>query len=36
MIWDELGLHAHWRNGPAHKPFLAVFNCMDTHESRVF
>lgn len=35
-IWDESSPGAHWRNRPAGKPFLAVFNCMETHESCVF
>lgn len=35
-IWDESGPEAHWRNRPAGKPFLSVFNFMTTHESRLF
>ncbi|WP_117190227.1 sulfatase family protein [Rhizobium terrae] len=35
-IWDESGRSAHWRNRPDGKPFLAVFNCMTTHESCTF
>ncbi len=36
QIWDETGPDAHWRNRPAGKPFLSVFNFMTTHESRLF
>lgn len=35
-IWDESSPHAHWRNRPADKPFLAVFNFNGTHESSIF
>lgn len=35
-IWDESSDTAHWRNRPDDAPFLAVFNCMTTHESCVF
>ena len=35
-IWDEQGPKAHWKNRPAGKPFMAVFNTMTTHESRLF
>lgn len=35
-IWDESSPSAHWRNRPPGAPFLAVFNCMDTHESCIF
>ncbi|MEQ1408711.1 sulfatase-like hydrolase/transferase [Neorhizobium sp. Rsf11] len=35
-IWDESSRSAHWRNRPDDKPFLAVFNCMTTHESCTF
>lgn len=35
-IWDETSPTAHWRNRPDGQPFLAVFNCMETHESCVF
>lgn len=35
-IWDESSVEAHWRNRCGDQPFLAVFNCMDTHESCVF
>lgn len=32
--WDESSGRAHWKNRPAGKPFFAVFNYMDTHQSR--
>jgi arylsulfatase A-like enzyme len=35
-IWNESSNTAHWRNGPKDTPFLAVFNYMTTHESRLF
>src|SRR5690606_34373955 len=35
-IWDETSRTAHWRNRPEGQPFLAVCNCMETHESCVF
>jgi arylsulfatase A-like enzyme len=35
-IWDESSRTAHWRNRAAGQPFLAVFNCMKTHESCTF
>jgi arylsulfatase A-like enzyme len=35
-IWDDSGPAAHWRGRPAGKPFMAVFNYMTTHESRLF
>lgn len=35
-IWDESSKTAHWRNRPDGKPFMAVFNSMTTHESRLF
>jgi len=31
--WDENGNSAHYKNRPEGKPFLAVFNCMISHES---
>lgn len=32
--WDELSMHAHWRNRPqADQPFFAVFNYEESHES---
>jgi arylsulfatase A-like enzyme len=35
-IFDESGPHAHWRNRPAGKPFMAVYNDYTTHESNIF
>lgn len=35
-MWDESSNKAHWRNRPAGKPFLAVFNTFTTHESALF
>jgi arylsulfatase A-like enzyme len=35
-IWDESSRTAHWRNRAEGQPFLAVFNCMTTHESCTF
>lgn len=34
--WDENSNKAHWRDRPKGKPFFAVFNMMDTHESKVW
>jgi arylsulfatase A-like enzyme len=34
--WDENGKKAHWRNGPAEKPFFSVFNIDLTHESKLW
>lgn len=34
-VWDESSNKAHYRNRPAGKPFLAVFNFETTHESRI-
>ena len=36
QLWDETSGKAHWMNRGADQPFLAVFNCMLTHESCVF
>lgn len=34
--WDESSNKAHWRNRPSpEQPFFAVFNFMDTHESKI-
>lgn len=33
--WDESSNNAHWKNRPAGKPFFAIFNTSDTHESRL-
>jgi arylsulfatase A-like enzyme len=35
-IWDECSNKAHYKNRPAGKPFFAVFNILDTHESTIF
>ena len=35
-IWDDSSTKAHWKNRPADKPFMAVFNLMTTHESQNF
>lgn len=35
-VWDESGKKAHWRKRPADKPFFAVFNINDTHESQIW
>lgn len=35
-LWDECSGAAHWLNRPGDTPFLAIFNCMLTHESCVF
>ncbi len=34
--WDECSARAHWRGRGPGRPFFAVFNCMDTHQSRAF
>lgn len=34
--WDENNSKAHWRNKSAGKPFFAVFNLDDTHESKLW
>ncbi|MBC2665405.1 sulfatase-like hydrolase/transferase [Novosphingobium flavum] len=35
-VWDDSGKAAHYKNRPAGKPFMAVFNTETTHESRMF
>ena len=35
-IWDVQGKEGHWRTRPPGTPFMAVFNYMTTHESRLF
>jgi len=32
--WNECSDQAHWRNRAPGQPFMAVFNIMDTHQSR--
>ncbi|MBB5686352.1 sulfatase-like hydrolase/transferase [Sphingobium boeckii] len=36
IIWDDNSRTAQWRNRPAGKPFMAVFNDLTTHESQIF
>ena len=35
-IWDESSPRAHYRNRAAGQPFMAVFNTLTSHESRLF
>ena len=35
-VWDAQGREGHWRQRPAGKPFMAVFNHETTHESQLF
>lgn len=35
-IWDECTGQAHYRKRPAGKPFFAIFNLTETHESSLF
>lgn len=35
-IWDESSARAHYRNRPDGKPFFAIFNLMESHESQIF
>lgn len=35
QVWDESSSKAHYKNRPAGKPFLAVFNLMVSHESQI-
>ncbi len=32
--WDQSGGQAHWRNRPEGAPFFAIFNYVNTHQSR--
>ncbi len=34
--WDESSGQAHWRNRKPGQPFFAVFNLVETHQSKVF
>ncbi|MDO8544301.1 MAG: sulfatase-like hydrolase/transferase [Opitutaceae bacterium] len=34
-VWDASSRTAHWRNRPAGRPFFAIFNATDSHESQV-
>jgi len=36
QIWDESSNRAHYRNRPDGKPFFAIFNLMQSHESSIF
>jgi N-sulfoglucosamine sulfohydrolase len=33
--WDECSARAHWRNRPKNRPFFAVFNYTQSHESQI-
>lgn len=35
-VWDESSNKAHYRNRPEGKPFFAIFNLMESHESQIF
>lgn len=35
-VWDACSGKAHYKNRPADKPFFAVFNITDSHESSLF
>jgi N-sulfoglucosamine sulfohydrolase len=35
IIWDDCSNTAHYKNRPEEKPFFAVFNLHDTHESMI-
>jgi len=35
-VWDESSGKAHYKNRPAGKPFFAIFNLMESHESQIF
>jgi N-sulfoglucosamine sulfohydrolase len=35
-IWDENSNTAHYKNRPEGKPFFAIFNLMESHESMIF
>ncbi|MCC5906885.1 MAG: sulfatase-like hydrolase/transferase [Balneolaceae bacterium] len=34
-VWDESSSEAHWRNREDGQPFFAIFNFMESHESRI-
>ena len=34
-VWDESSATAHWKNRRPGQPFFAIFNIMDSHESRI-
>jgi arylsulfatase A-like enzyme len=35
-VWDESSAQAHYKNRPVGKPFFAIFNLMESHESSIF
>ncbi len=35
-VWDESSPGAHYKNRPEGKPFFAIFNLFETHESMIF
>jgi uncharacterized sulfatase len=35
VVWDESSNKAHWKNRPPGRPFFAVFNFTETHESQI-
>ena len=35
-VWDESSDKAHYKNRPEGKPFFAIFNLMESHESSIF
>lgn len=35
-VWDESSSKAHYKNRPEGKPFFAIFNLMESHESSIF
>lgn len=35
-LWDNQGSQGHWRQRPANKPFMSVFNYETTHEVSLF
>ena len=36
QVWDESSAEAHYKNRPEGKPFFAIFNLMESHESSIF
>jgi arylsulfatase A-like enzyme len=34
-LWDDCSKQAHWKNRPAGRPFLSVFNIEASHESQI-
>jgi arylsulfatase A-like enzyme len=35
QVWDESSGEAHWKNREEGQPFFAIFNFMESHESRI-